>query len=502
MMSAWSPRRIAITGVAIVAVGYLAMATFAAITLPWIGTGDAFEHLDYVYQVAHGHLPAPIGHLWQPQGFGPDSPSARQFASAHPPLFYAVVALFAAPFFDGTWPIAVILIRGFDILVGLGGLVVLAWVGWMIGGRRKVALAVALPAVGTATHAYLRFSAEVYNDLLVTTLSLLGVALSIKILKDGLTWQRVLILAVVSAAGIGTKATFALTLALALAAIAATPFLHGGGRRRWTAAVAAAAAVVAAPVAAFGWYFLRNAETSGEWYRSTPKSAVGGRVERGILDNLLNPEFYLIVPKGLIGRGTPAFYDVARTSSLVIFLVAVALSIVVVGVFVAKRHVGVSRVGLAIGGLLTMHLVGSYVLQLSHATGYGAYNWRYFLPSTISIALLLCFGAANLGRWSALAVPALVGTLWVFNGASFIDYSVDRAGLPGGTDVLTSIRSLAEANSLPGGLPAVALALAAVSLIGLALVMFRAAAPASTRRGDARSETAPHDLRDDVSLSE
>ncbi|NLT25996.1 MAG: hypothetical protein GXX90_05015 [Microbacteriaceae bacterium] len=70
-------RRRLLIGVGLVVLVYVATASYAALTLPLPGTRDSTFHLDYVYQVALGQLPAAEGYELYPGRGG------RQFASAH-----------------------------------------------------------------------------------------------------------------------------------------------------------------------------------------------------------------------------------------------------------------------------------------------------------------------------------------------------------------------------------------------------------------------------------
>lgn len=477
-----SDLRVAVRGVALVALGYLAMAVFAAATLPWRGTADAFNHLDYVYQLLQGQLPGPIGHEWVPADgtVGPPA-TGRQWVSQHPPLFYVLVAPLAAPFLDGNWPVAVALIRGANILVGLSGVVVLAWLGWMLGGRWRARLAIAVPAAGTATFAYVRYAAEVYNDTLLTTLSLLALALLVRTVLRGISVPPLLLLAVVCVLGLGTKATFVLTLGVVAAGLLVAALVHADGRRARALAtgVAAAAAVAVPPVLVWGWFYARNAALSGSWYQTTSDDVqVLDRRLRSTGEVLADPDFYLLVPTDLVGDATLAFDRFADRASGAVFAVAAGLTLAVLILAVVSRRLGGGRfvrpATLLATALVLGHLVGSYLVQLSHASGYGAYNWRYFMPSTAAVALILGLGAASLGRLSAVALPALVVVLSAANAASYVDYGVDKASLAvDPRDVMGAARALALQNDLPGFLPAACLAVALASSVGLGILVAR-----------------------------
>jgi hypothetical protein len=310
----------------------------------------------------------------------------------------------------------------------------------------------------------------------VTTLSILALALTARMLLRGLTRPSLLALAVICVLGVGTKATFVLTLAMAATGVVVAALLHrdGSRRRALLRGVAWATALAVPPVLAWGWFYQRNYRLSGSWYVSTPKETpLGGRPYRSTLDNLTSLDFYLIIPHGLVGRATDTFVSFARGASTVVFAVACALTLLVLVARLLRRRLPRLAVVLVLG-LLVAHLAGSYVLQLSHATGYGAYNWRYFLPSTPTIAMILAVGLVGLGRWSAVALPAFVAALFGLNAVSFMQYGVhlDKLGADP-WDVWGTARVLAAGNGWPEALPGVCLVVAALAVLGLGVLIAR-----------------------------
>jgi hypothetical protein len=466
--------RVAVVGVSLVAVGYLAVAVFAAVTLPWRGTADAFDHLDYIYQLLHGHLPAPFGHEWVPADRPGPSPVTRQWVAQHPPLFYLLAAPLAAPSLEADWTDAVALIRGANILVGVVGVVVLGWLGWMTGGRWRTRLAIALPAAGAATFAYVRYSAEVYNDALLTTLSVLAVALTVRMVLRGITALSLLLLSVVCILGFGTKATFVLTLVVAVVGVFLAALRHSDRPlgRRLLRASGAAAVVLLPAVLAWGWFYARNAALSGSWYEAIPGDVqVLDRTYRSTADVLTGPTIYVLVPKDLVGGATNHGFQAIASSA--VFAVAAALTVVVL---VRRVRAGSfpSRSAWLVAGLLAAHLAGSYLIQLAHASGYGNTNWRYFLPSTATVAVLLGLGVASLGRASSITLPGLVVVMGALNVRQFLMYGIEHAPVAvGPRDVLGVARALAAQNGWPELLPALCLAVALAAAGGLGILVAR-----------------------------
>lgn len=318
---------------AIVAVVFISAATAAATLLPWSGTADAYDHLDYVVQVHNGQLPEAVGHEWKPEGHpGSDrSDESRQYASAHPPGFYAVGALVAGDLLTSDdWRAGVLVMRFLTTLFGLAGLAGLAWIGWGIGGRHRERWAFALPLVGGLTFPYLRFSTEPYNDVPLAAVSTIAIAVCVHLVRFGPRWWSVSAVSALAVVGVGMKSTFVLTLAGICVTLAVVVFHHTAGQTAWRAGVAAAVSAIpaAASALAWGWFYLMNLERSGYWYRSTPKAPVGDRSDKSVLDNLTNPDFYLVAFDGLIGRGSDALEATSSTVALSMTAVLATLSLI------------------------------------------------------------------------------------------------------------------------------------------------------------------------------
>lgn len=459
---------------ALVAVVFVSAAIAAGTLLPWSGTADAYDHLDYVVQVHNGSLPDAVGHEWKPDGhLGSNrSEESRQFASAHPPLYYALGAAVAGGLLESSdWQRGVLAMRGVTALFGLVGLAGLAWIGWGIGGRDRHRWAVGLPLIGGLFFPYLRFSTEPYNDVPLAAVSLLAIALCIHQLRFGPRLWSIISLTGLAAAGMGLKSTFVLTLAGICLTLGVVTFLHVRGRipQRLGVATAVSGLPFAASALAWGWFYLLNAERSGFWYRSSPKDPVGNRSDKSLTDNLTNPDFYLVVPRGLIGRGSSDIATFNASLSLVLFVLLVMAT--VTALVISRTRYGRlrSRWIVLIGFALLAHLAGSYALQLSHATGFGAFNARYFLPSVATIAALVVAGVLW-GRFWTISVSLVAAVLLGANIFAMLAYSAARAGRElTAHSVVTEIAAQASTNGLPPSLPAAAIALAALALAALAL---------------------------------
>jgi len=486
-----SSLRRTLVGVGFVVAAFTFAAGFAAVTLPWAGSSDAYEHLDYIYQLSMGQLPAPVGHVFQPEGWSISETKlndTRQFASAHPPLFYWICSLLLGGLLASEhWELAVAILRGVNILIGIAGVLVMAWGGWALGGRWRAPLAIAIPAIGAFTYTYLRFSGEIYGDMILTVVSIASIIVAALILRDGVRPHLLVAITLLGAAGMGLKATYIVVLGLACGAIVVGYLLHNRSGRtilRVVTALALAALPAVAAALAWGWFYLRNIELSGSWYRSSPKEALPGRTRRSMMDNLLNPDFYSILPGGLFGRWAAEIVPFLTTLSILITVGAGLATIIVWVRMFRNGQVAASAANLWIIALLFGHIIGSYAMQLSHATGYGAYNWRYFLPTTFSMAVAIVSGIIAARRARAVLIPALTLLTTVLSMLSFLTYSIRRFDFS--HDPGQALTAIAAVNGLPVELSIVLASLAVMTIpgIGIALWSLRASEPSADRLCD------------------
>ena len=461
-------------GIAAAAVLFVAMATFTAATLPWKGTADAFAHLDYIYQVHQGHLPEPYGYDYGHRA----NDTSRQWASAHPPLFYAIASVPMGPDLDaGLWERAVARGRALNIFFGLCTVFALAWAGWVLGGRTRAVLAIALPAIGALLPPFVRFSGEIYNDPLAILLSVLAVTLACTVVKRGVSTTRFAMLAALCALGLATRATFVFALIIALGALLLMPVAQGAYRdlRAWLKALAASAGLACLAVLPIGWFYARNHELSGSWFRSVAKHALQSRTEQSLGDVLANDRFWLLVPEGLLGPKWRSIWPVNDDVSLALFLASVA---VVAFLIVTRGHwrnaVKLDR-GTLVWLLIAAHFFGLMAAQLQHAVGWGALNFRYFLPALLSIGALLAVAATAWTRCSAFVVTGVSGMMAVSCVLGSMTYLDGRyAAIAKGRGSMERLWTVVERNGIPEALIWAALAAAACALVVLAVAVDRA----------------------------
>ena len=475
---------------------YLAAALFSAITLPWRGSADAFAHMDYVYQVHHGKLPEAFGYQYRKVDLRQfnigNADKTNQWAASHPPLFYYLASLqMGRQLESGKWQVAVK--RGRLLNVGIGFLCVLslAWAGWKLGGQDRARMAVALPAIAGTLPIFDRLAGEIYNDPLVTLFSILAVALSCAILIEGPRRRYLLALALVCALGMASKATFLFALFIAAGAVfvALLRQPRGAVPIRFLRGAAASALLVIVAILPSLWFYLRNYRASGSWFLSTAKAAVQNRRQSTAMEVLANDDYWLLVPRNLLGPTWESTWPVNQSVSFWLFVVcAFVLAFLLLGQQTRKRIAALDGRVLA-WLVLVAHFAGLMFAQWHHATGWGALNFRYFVPALLSIGLFLAAPALTWKRASGWLVGGLA-MLMAVSGVMWAVTYLDRrfASIAAGADSWTRLLGAAEANEVStawvwGLLLAM---LAAVVIVGLAVARSSHSAPARFAASSAR----------------
>ncbi len=455
-------------------VAYLGAAGYSFLTLVWAGSGDSYFHLDYAYQVWHGHLPAGYGSQLTLFDRGPTPATVDYFhyTAAHPPLVYAILAPIVGPLIDAGHPVAAVVgARLVNLAFGTATVAVVAWFGWRFGGRMRERLVVALPALAVLTNSFLAFSGDVYNDIVLTFFSTAAIAVGALVIVHGSTPRRLALLGVICAAGMASKATFVVTLVAVVGGIViATVRARDGGRlaAAWRSAIARAAIVAGVPAIAIGWFYAYNYSRSGVPFRATPVAPLLGRHYKDMSSILTDSTLYLTFPRGLLG--TRAWEPGGKLNWLA-SLALVCAGILAAATFaVVRRRLSGFRVTptAIVGAVLVAQLVGLYLAQLEHATGYGAFNFRYFLPATLSIGYILGWGWLAWGRLTSLAIPMQMAVLV----AGSVGSSVFWLARNRYDDVSTGFGfDLVAAGARLNGIPAVVpWALLAVSAAGIVVV--------------------------------
>ncbi len=376
-----------------------------------INSGDTRAHVDYIWRVYNGQVPRlDDGITYKP--FNLSGSRRIQPQANHPPLFYAINAPFVGPLLKkGDWQNAIGLARAINIFIGVLCVLALAWAGWLYGGKRGELFAVAVPALGVMLY---RFSALniVYGPdyllVLLTTLTFVGMY---KVIKHGLKTKYIAWLGVLAVLGMSTKVGYLPVLAAAFIAIGLAALLHSpeDRRRQMMRAVLYTGIIAAAVAFAVGWfYYIRNYQTSGTWFRATPDEYSGGRPYKSLSDVLFGEQFRAL------------FYEkLAQNGPLSTFItVLAAAGLVGLKQFNLKKFFQ-DKSTMALVAVLLIAGLGAVVGQVTFAVGYGAVNLRYLLPVLLPIGLLLSYGLLEF-RWTRGQLTAgaavLLGLSTIFPG--------------------------------------------------------------------------------------
>jgi 4-amino-4-deoxy-L-arabinose transferase-like glycosyltransferase len=469
-------------------------AVFAAIAIgfsaPPFNSGDEAAHFDYAVTVWHGHLPVFLDGLQIDPPFGQIPPA--QWVSQHPPLFYAVLAPVVGPLWDSGQQYHAVL-AGRAVNAVIAGLTVLA-VGW--AARRVVPTrpgAASIAAVIVSlTSMFLLVGGAVYNDLPNVAFGAVAIGIGATALRRGLSTRLVVLAAVVTAAGMLSRLTFAVFLLAVLVA-----FVCARAAGWWNGLVGKAVAVVvaaAAPALAAGWFFLRNERLTGNIAGSQPVWAAEHlhRRPQGFVATVTDPEFWTGVFSVFRGHYT---VDVLWPWALLLapLLLAVVVAVVPVlrrngrvhvptGPSGRRRHPhatdpdATDRVADVLVALMLLAVVALVVfLQIRFTMQGGGVHARYALPVVPVLAVVMAIGLSGFGRF----VSPLLVTVWVV--AAGIDWSA-----------IVDLSAPAFHEHATLTISRIAVVLAVVALAAVLTLVWTAALrrPAVLRRPDAGDEAA------------
>lgn len=404
----------------------LAASTARAFTYPPLNGGDEPAHLDYVITVWHLHLPVFENGITYHAPFGATTPV--QWVSQHPPLYYLVLAPVVGPLFDGGHPLmAVIAGRLMSALMAGGVVVASAWAAWRcFPTARRLPGGVAI--VTALAGMLIQQGGSIYNDVLFVLFCALACGIAGAALRSGVGPGLFVGAALVGAAGMTTRLSFALWLvAMVVAVVLARRVRLWGLSGIWARLVAGAAPVVAA-IAASGWFYLHNKRTSGNFSGRHADWGIQnmGRVERPIPEVAFDGKFWT----GLYGiyRGVLPQSDLVQW---VLMILPMAIA-VVVGITILVRRRRIRAVGLdartAVTAqrrdrLSTLLIVAMFVAvsallsvtEIDYVHGGGAPNTRYALTILPVITIAMAAGLTGWRRASGILV-----TVWM--AVSFVPY--------------------------------------------------------------------------------
>lgn len=389
-----------------------AMVTTAAIARAYgtepLGTADETAHLDYAFQLWNGRLPVFEDGVSLDVPFGVVPPV--QWVAQHPPLFYLMLAPIVGPIITSGDTLGAVMAGRIANGV-LAGIVVIA-AAWAV---RQVApetprLRIVVPLVTGLTGMLVLVGSAIYNDLATVLFATLAIGLIARLTRRGLDTVTVLLVAVVSAAGMSTRASFGVFSCFLGLAVLIGPRRDG---RWWNGFVGRSVAAVTAVVctlAAIGWFFWRNVQITGRLDGGHPDWAFEHlyRTPRTFAEVILDPDSW---------AGLFNFYrfDAAEDDPApwLLLVVPAALAIIVGAIILITKRRSICRDRLVVFMLTAALTAGIVMLQLNYATNAGAINSRYLLPVAVVFAIVLGYGLVRIPWSGVLLVPAWGAASWL-----------------------------------------------------------------------------------------
>ncbi|MDQ1721254.1 MAG: hypothetical protein QOI26_988, partial [Pseudonocardiales bacterium] len=255
---------------------YLGLATLWALAVPLFVPADEKEHVDYAYQVGHGHLPLAGGPL-HAQFPALGQRSGTQYVAYHPPLYYLLVSPLVRLGSGSTHPrLWLLAVRGFGILLAAASVVLVAVLARRVFAHwdavRRTQLAVLAAGLVAVVPSMIGATASIMNDPLELILVVVAAVCLAGIVRSGVSLRRVVVIAVVCGLGMLSRVTYvqalvsvivALTLSLILLPAAGRDPLPRGHRLRQAAGYLAI--VAATPALMAGWFYLLNKDRYGSF---------------------------------------------------------------------------------------------------------------------------------------------------------------------------------------------------------------------------------------------
>lgn len=438
--------------------------------IPWRGTADAPQHMDYAWQVGHGQLPS----FWD----GTEAPlgnykSSIQFVSHHPPLYYVLLAPIVTPLLDaGHWASAVAAARIFSVFIAVLCALALAWGGWVIGGKRRAMFAIATPAIATALLTF-NVAGDVMNDALCMLFATLALVLSIRVVQRGLSWKYVILLSLVCLGGMASRSSFAATLAVVFLALLIGALVHGKKKDWWRNVLKAggAAAIILAVIAlGIGWFYMRNYQLSGSPFRSRPRGSASKILKlnyKTLPDVLTMPSTWDMVTVKFYGRDWKLVPRVdGRPANYLLSVIVLLYITICAGLQTWQSRRGVKLVTWIAIGLLVLQFMLVYGQQIFYAVGYGGLNRRYLLPAWLPFGLFLAVGTLYWQKLRGMAVIFVAFFGWLSMTASVVNFLIERNNVVAANHLETLWIGFTRINNIP----AVILPLLGIGLIvGLSL---------------------------------
>lgn len=396
--------RMLIVGLVGVSMMYIGVAGMISANAPWSVRGDTGQHVDYVWRLYNGEIPKRTDGIQYPPLVELAGKPKAQYASKNPPLFYAVHAPFVGPLLNsGQWEAGIAVGRAVNIFIGILCILALAWGGWLFGGRNKALHAIAVPALTILIYRFTRLNVDYALDGLLVLIATLSLVFSYKILKTGPTKKNMGILALLSIAGMYTKVAFIVILATNLLAILLANIVHSrkAAKEKTIRAVKITAFVLVGVLVSVGWYYyVYNYQVSGSIYTARAEGATGGRPIKSLLDVMTSSDLW-----GLF------YKNFARSEVFSSLIAGFSLAGVMALIYKNYRRLMKNKILLITAAIVLLAVLGTFLVQIKHATGIGSINFRYMLPVLLPFGIFLSYGLLQ-HRW-ARGIPVIIAAIFM-----------------------------------------------------------------------------------------
>lgn len=422
----------------------ISIGSLYTMTLPYkyLG-GDSIGHIDYAWQVYNGRLPK-----FKEGTQTPFMPRRNvQFVSQHPPLYYTIIGPSVGYNISRNhFNRAILSARFITLFIALLSVIALSWSGWVFGGRKKAQFAVALPALVISFVPFVKISSLIMNDILLFLASVVSMTLSGLIIIKGPNIKLITLLAVSCLVGMSSRATFLATLIPSLLAILAGTWLRSDEsvRQRLKEGLTAVLIVIMVVLSGIGWFYYRNQTISGNWYRSGPQDWVkaSGRVYRPFSSVVSSTKTWTLLADNLYGEPWKHINNrlVKNISNKKLSTIVFVGSVGLAGIWAYKKRRSFNRKEIAIILIFSLQIALLWAQQIIHATGYGAINVRYVIPSLLPVGLLMCYGLLSINKLRGVLVSGVVGLgvvaaiinlSWMLRKSNFFYGEVDNAIIRG-----------------------------------------------------------------------
>ncbi|MDU0349587.1 hypothetical protein [Actinomyces sp. MRS3W] len=371
----------------LVVVGFILCAAGRALLIPLFGSVDEVNHLDYAFQLWHGHWPdfseGPVI-----PGSGPKTPLSVQAVSQHPPLFYLIMAPFAGPLTDSFGVlVAGLAARAVNVVLGAAAVAMIGYAARVAFPNNQL-LAPVATLIAALCCSMLGVSGAVYNDTLATLLMAACIALTCLFIRLGPSRRRWALLAVVCCAALLTRLSLMVVVAVCMLAIVSEGMVRGPGRDRWGrwTSLVNGVGVGLLVVLSSGWFYLRNLRLTGTITGGHPEWAAEhfNTVQISVAELIMRPETWqrlmsLFVPVPALGR-----------IGLVLIVLPAICGLGAGAAAIARQRV--TRADLAVAGLLGTEAMLIVAMQLKYSAGGGGLHPRYLLPTLLTLAIVMAGG--------------------------------------------------------------------------------------------------------------